>query len=52
MLTILLLAVEQAQSAIARDGISRREPVLNTHPIIRTHPVTGEKGIYVNPQCK
>ena len=45
-------AVEQAAASISRGGILRREPVLNEHPIVRTHPVTGEKAIYVNPQCK
>lgn len=45
-------AVEQAQASVNRGGILRREPVLNEHPIVRTHPVTGEKAIYVNPQCK
>lgn len=41
---------EQAQNALARGGIVRREPVANTHPVVRTHPVTGEKALYVNPQ--
>lgn len=44
--------VEQVQAAAARNSIKRREPVVNTHPIVRTHPVTGEKALYVNPQCK
>jgi sulfonate dioxygenase len=45
-------AVEQAANSLARGGIVRREPVINEHPIVRTHPVTGEKALYVNPQCK
>jgi sulfonate dioxygenase len=44
--------VEQVNAAAARNSIKRRDPVINTHPIIRTHPATGEKAIYVNPQCR
>lgn len=44
--------IEQVNAAKSRGSIVRREPVYNVHPIVRTHPVTGEKGIYVNPQCE
>lgn len=43
---------EQAQSALARESTVRRDPVKHEHPVVRTHPVTGEKALYVNPQCK
>ena len=45
-------AIEQANGSVRRGGIKRREPVVNEHPIVRTHPVTGEKALFVNPQCK
>lgn len=44
--------IEQVNASVAKGSIKRREPVVNTHPIVRTHPATGEKGLYVNPQCK
>lgn len=44
--------IEQINASVKKDGIKRREPVVNEHPIIRTHPVTGEKSLYVNPQCE
>lgn len=45
-------AHEQANASSSRGGIVRRAPVISEHPVIRTHPVTGEKALYVNPQCK
>ena len=44
--------VEQVNSAAARGGIKRREPTTSVHPVVRTHPATGEKALFVNPQCK
>ena len=44
--------IEQADSARSRDSVVRREPVTNVHPLVRTHPTTGEKALFVNPQCK
>lgn len=44
--------IEQVNASMAREGIKRREPVVNAHPIVRTHPATGEKALYVNPQCE
>ena len=43
-------AHEQAQNALARGSIVRRDPVANTHPVVRTHPATGEKALFVNQQ--
>ena len=43
--------IEQVESAQNKGSIVRREPVTNDHPIVRTHPITGEKSIFVNPQC-
>ena len=44
--------IEQVEAARSRDSVVRREPVTSTHPVVRTHPVTGEKALFVNPQCK
>jgi sulfonate dioxygenase len=44
--------IEQVDASRRKGGAVRREPVISEHPIVRTHPVTGEKALYVNPQCK
>jgi len=44
--------IEQVNASVKKGSVKRREPVVNEHPIVRTHPVTGEKSLYVNPQCK
>jgi sulfonate dioxygenase len=44
--------IEQVTASKSKNGAIRREPVVSVHPVVRTHPVTGEKALYVNPQCK
>jgi sulfonate dioxygenase len=44
--------IEQVDASRRKGGAVRREPVVSEHPIVRTHPVTGEKALYVNPQCE
>lgn len=51
-LTAVHSGAEQVNASKARGSICRREPVTSEHPIVRTHPATGEKALFVNPQCK
>lgn len=45
-------AFEQMESSRTMGGTVRREPVASEHPIVRTHPATGEKALFISPQCK
>lgn len=44
--------IEQVAASKGKNGAVRRQPVISEHPVVRTHPVTGEKALYVNPQCE
>lgn len=43
--------IEQVEASKRKNSAVRRVPVISEHPVVRTHPVTGEKALYVNPQC-
>ena len=44
--------IEQVEMSKAQGGITRREATTCEHPVVRTHPATGEKALFVNPQCE